>query len=1040
NPAALARLEWRLAGPFRGGRSTAVAGVAERPHLFYMGTTGGGVWKSDDAGASWRNVSDGYFGGSIGAVGVAPSDPEVIYVGEGSACLRGNSSVGRGAWRSTDGGETWQRIGLERAGQIGDVAIHPTDPDIAYVAALGQPFGKNAERGVFRTRDGGASWEHVLFLNDSTGVVDLALHPTEPNVIYAGAWRAERKPWTMISGGPEGGVYRSTDAGDTWSKLGGGLPQGVVGKVGISIGSADPERVWVIIEAEPDGGVYRSDDGGTTFTRVNDDNRLRQRAWYYTHIEADPQDPDRVYVLNVQFLRSTDGGETFEPVRLPHGDVHDLWINPNDSRIMGVADDGGVQVSLNDGDTWTTYYNQPTAELYDVVTDNAFPYRLYGAQQDNTTIRLPAWTSGNTIHPKEHWTFVGGCETGPVVLHPDHPDIVYAGCYGGVIDRFDLTREDRRNLVVYPELQLGQAMADVRERFQWVAPIVVSPHDPNTIYHASQRVHRSRDGGYTWQPISGDLTTNTPAHQVRAGGPINADVTGVETFNTIFSLAVSPHDAAEIWAGSDDGRVHITRDDGASWSDITPPAMPRLGTVDEIELSPHEPGRATLAVHRYRLDDFRPYVFQTDDWGRSWRLLTDGDNGIPADHPTRTVREDPEVQGLLFAGTEFGIFASFDDGRIWTSIQGRLPTTPVTGIEVAHDDLVIATQGRSFWVLDDVTPLREWAGARAGAGAEVRLFQPRPAYRTDMRGYDNEGTAAPPRKPGPALIQYYLPEQATSTIRLEVLDAAETVLAAWSSDTTETAAASGQRPPTLSPSPSPMPDSAGLNRVAWDLAYPGVNVPDSIVTWGFVGGPLAPPGEYTVRLSADGATHEQVLRVLADPRMDHITQAEYEQQLAFALAVRDTMNAVYDALRTVIDVREQVDSAAASAAAAGHAEAIAPLADTAVARLDRVLNELTQTRSKSRQDPIRFPGMLDNQYAAVYENVAALDQYRFGGPDGTATSGARERFSDLNRIWAEVRARVREVMERDVARLNAALRERGLPPVVVPAATLGPIS
>jgi photosystem II stability/assembly factor-like uncharacterized protein len=644
-------LRWRMIGPYRGGRATAVTGIIGQPHTFLVGTTGGGVWKSDDAGMNWRNITDGYFGGSIGAVAVAPSDVNVIYVGTGSACIRGNVSTGRGAWRSTDAGKTWTFIGLPEAGAIGDIAVHPNSPDIAYVAALGHPFGKNRERGVYRTKDGGKTWEQVLFLNDSTGVVDLALNPANPRILFAAAWRAERKPWTLVSGGPEGGVYRSTDGGDTWKKLEGGLPAGVVGKVDVTVSPVNPDRVWAMIEAEPAGGVYRSDDGGNTWTRTNSENKLRQRAWYYTHLEADPKDENTVYGLNTSFFRSVDGGKTFEDIPVPHGDLHDVWINPDNPKILVVADDGGAQVSLTGGKTFSTYYNQPTAELYGVAVDNQFPYRVYGAQQDNTGISIPIWSSSNAIYPKQDWQYPAGCETGPIALHPDQPHIVWGGCYGGAINRMNTRTDERRNVIAYPQLQLGQAAKDLKYRFQWVAPIVVSPHDANTVYHGAQKVLRTRDGGMTWDEISGDLTTATPAQLERSGGPINNDITGVEIFNTVFALVVSPQEANTIWAGTDDGRVHITRDGGSNWSDVTPPGMPRFGTVNRIEASRQANGRAFLAVQRYRMDDWKPYIFRTDDFGRTWTLLTDGANGIPATHPVRVVREDPDRRGLLYAGT-----------------------------------------------------------------------------------------------------------------------------------------------------------------------------------------------------------------------------------------------------------------------------------------------------------------------------------------------------------------------------------------------------
>ncbi len=1014
-------LQYRMVGPYRGGRSTAVTGVPGQPYTFFMGTTGGGVWQSSDAGQSWQNVSDGSFGGSIGAVAVAPSDPNVIYVGQGSADIRGNTSTGRGVYRSTDFGKTWTYLGLREAGQIGRIEVHPENADLVYVAALGHPFGKNPERGVFRSKDGGQTWEHVLALSDSTGASDLAMNPRNPRIIYAGMWRGERKPWTVISGSEEGGVYRTTDGGDTWSKLTGGLPGGTVGKVGVTVSRANPERVWAIIQAEPAGGVYRSDDAGKKWTRVNSENKLRQRAFYYTHVQADPQDENTVYALNVRLWRSVDGGKTFDSIPVPHGDVHDLWINPDDNRLIVVGDDGGAQVSLNYGKTWSSYMNQPTAEFYDVIVDNDFPYRLYGGQQDNSAISVPAWFSGNTLHPKQHWRNVGGCETGPVGLHPDHPAVVYAGCYAGIIDRYDLEKDQRRYVLLYPQEQSGEAGRNLKYRFQWVSPIVVSPHDPSVVYHASQYVHRTTDGGMTWETISPDLTTNTPDHQDYAGGPIDHDITGVEIFNTIFSLVVSPHSADEIWVGSDDGRVHVTRDGGGSWADITPRDMPRYGTVDEIEVSPHEPGRAFLAVHRYRVDDFAPYVFRTDDYGESWRLLTGGENGIPADYPVRTVREDPARQGLLYAGTEFGVFVSFNDGRNWQSLQLNLPITPVTGMRVAHDDLAVATQGRSFWVLDDVTALRQLT--TEVATARVHLYAPRNAYRVNAAGSEEEGEPAPKAHPGNALIHYYLADAPAEPITLEIRDAAGTVVRTFSSDSA-TAAGYGLKP---------IKAKAGMNRAAWDITYAGPDTLTDAVTAGFAGGVKAPPGQYEVRLTAAGEVQTRSLTVLQDPRLGDVTQADFDEQFRLAVAIRDSVNEVYDAVRDIRGVREQVEAVGARAAEAGYPEHLKALGDSIAERLTAVEQELLQVRNQSGQDALRYPPKLDTQYLALYAHVTGVDNYSFGGPEGRPTAGAYARFEDLNAVWRGLRDRLEAALS-DVAQFNRGLQDAGVPGVIVPSA------
>lgn len=1014
-------LTYRMVGPFRGGRSTAAAGFVNDADRWIMGTTGGGIWLSDDNGISWENISDGTFGGSIGAVKVADADPNVIYVGTGSVDIRGNTSVGKGMWKSMDGGKTWVFIGLREAGQIGRIEVHPRNADLVYVAALGHAFGKNPERGIFRSEDGGDSWEHVLALNDSTGASDLTMDLTNPRILYAGMWRGERKPWALISGAEEGGVYKSTDAGDTWTKLSGGLPEGIVGKVGVTVSPANPDRVWAIIEAEPAGGVYRSDDAGATWMRTNSENNLRQRAWYYTHVQADPQDPNTVYALNTSLYRSVDAGRTFEAIPVPHGDVHDLWIHPSDPDRMVVADDGGAQVTVNGGKSWSTYYNQPTAELYDVIVDNGFPYRLYGAQQDNTTISVPAWSSNNTLYPKQHWMSIGGCETGPVALRPDNPNIVYAGCYGGVIDRYDLAKDQVRNVNLYPQLQLGSAGVDLKHRFQWVSPMLVSMHDPNTIYHGSQYVNRSRDEGMTWETISADLTTDNPEHQVQSGGPINADVTGVEMFNVVFSIAESPFTAEEIWAGTDDGRLHITRDDGATWTEITPPDMPELGSVDEIELSVHAAGRAFVAVQAYRLDNLKPYIFRTDDWGGSWTLLTDGTNGISPWTPVRTVREDPEREDLLFAGTEFGVFASFDGGGSWRSLQQNLPITPVTGMRVAHGDLILSTQGRSFWIMDDMTPLRKMTEA---AGAEAFLFPPRDAYRVN-RGGSGGGMAELSPDPGPqgALIHYYLGSEPAGEVRLEVVDRQGNVAHTFSTDSAVVEETRG----------SELSSEAGLNRVTWSLFYPGPDFPDDAVIWGYGGGVKAPPGTYTVRMSIDGsvaATEELELR--ADPRIPEVTAADYAEQFRVASAVRDSITAVTRAIETLTAIRDQVEGVMDKADASGQAEVLEPLADTLQEKATSVHEELMQTKNQSGQDPIRNPPRLDNQWVELYNAVTGVDGYIAGGPEGRPLPGAMERFQDLNTDWAEVRGKVQSILQNELQRFNELVERLGLPAVVLP--------
>ncbi len=1007
-------LEYRMIGPYRGGRSTAVTGIADQPNTYFMGTTGGGVWKTTNGGQDWRNISDGDFDvSSIGGIDVATSDPNVIYVGTGSACLRGNIQTGRGVYKSTDGGDSWNLVGLEDTGIIGDVVVHPSDPEVAYVAAVGQAFGHNEQRGVFRTTDGGENWEHVLSISDSTGVVDLALNPKNPREIYAGAWTAQRTPWTMVSGSDEGGIYKSTDGGDNWAELTNGLPQGVVGKTSVTVSPAEPSRVWALIEApQPKGGLYRSNDRGKTWTQINDNRKHLQRSWYYTHLYADPQDENTVYSLNVRFHKSVDGGESFETKGVPHGDVHDLWLNPENPDRMVVANDGGAQVTMDGAETWSTYFNQPTAEMYSVTVDDEFPYNVYGPQQDNSTIRLPAWTEGS-VHPKSNWTSVGGCETGPVALHPDRPWLLYSGCYGGHLSRWNERTEQSRNVMVYPQLQLGQAPRTLRERFQWNAPIEVSPHDPDVVYHASHRIWRTTDRGLSWERVSGDLTTDTPEHQDFAGEPITKDNTGVEVFNTVFSLQVSPHSAKTLWAGTDDGRVWLSRDEGTNWNEITPDDLPRYGTVQRLEVSPRDPGTAYIAVHRYRLNDWQPYVFRTTDYGDSWARIATGNRGIPDDSPVWVVREDPEREGLLYAGTEFGIYVSFNDGQNWQSLQQNLPVTRVPDLQVKDHDLVVATHGRSFWILDDLTPLRQLTDRVAET--DIHLFAPPAAHLVSTYGAESDNEAREPSNdPHGATIDYLFSKAPDTTVTLDVIDNSGSVVQSFTSDS---AAAKNAQEPVL-------PAEGGMNRFHWSLRGEDVNTVDDAILWGFTGGPKVVPGTYTARLAtATGDTLTQSFDVKMDPRLEGVTAADLEAQHDLAVSIRDSLNAVYDAIRTLRSVREQVHSVAEHASDAGHDDLLSR-ADSIGQALTSIEQGLMQTKNESFQDPLNFPPQLDNQYAYLYGNVT--------GPDGSPTEGARTRFQDVNEQWDEHRRRLQNILRTDVPSFNRRARKLSSVPVFVP--------
>ncbi|MDE3128327.1 MAG: hypothetical protein KGL38_10005, partial [Gemmatimonadota bacterium] len=717
-------MRYRLIGPFRGGRVTTVTGVPSQPRTFYMGSTGGGVWKTTDAGASWQNVSDGYFAvASMGAVEVSQSDPNVVYAGTGSSKIRSNVSIGRGVYKSTDAGRSWTFVGLREVGQISTIRVNPTNPDVAYVAALGNPFVPSVDRGVYKTVDGGRSWKKILYVSDSTGAADLELQPGHPDVVFATMWHGQRRPWTIVSGAREGGIYKSTDGGDTWVKLGGGLPDGLFGRANVAISNAAPNRIYALIEAQPGGGLWRSDDAGATWALVNGERQLWTRPFYYNTLGVDPNDADVVYVGDENWFRSADGGRTFRVERTPHGDNHDVWINPTNSDYMIQANDGGANVSTDGGRTWSTQLNQPTAEIYQVAVDSQYPYRVYGAQQDDNTLIVPSLPLGDG----QAWRSGPGCETGPIIPNTASPDTVYGGCKGQ-FSRLNLNTANEQQYWVGGQSLYGNGGATLIYRFQRVSPMEVSPFDPNTVYYGSQYVHRSRDEGANWQTISPDLTWDPPgAPQEASGEPITRDATGEEVYSTLYAIRESPVRRGVIWTGSNDGVVSVTRDDGKTWTNVTPKGLEPGGRVQNIDVSAHHAGTAYVAIYRFLLGDFRPYLYRTDDFGKSWTLLTDGRNGIPDDSPTRVVREDPDRSGLLYAGTEFGMYVSFDDGAHWQSFQLNLPVTPITDIKVAHNSLVISTQGRSFWVLDNLSPLHQLSEQAARSAAW--LFTPERAVR-----------------------------------------------------------------------------------------------------------------------------------------------------------------------------------------------------------------------------------------------------------------------------------------------------------------------
>jgi photosystem II stability/assembly factor-like uncharacterized protein len=954
NPELWSNLKYRMIGPERGGRVTAVTGVPSQPYTFYMGSTGGGVWKTLDAGHTWTNISDGQIPlGSMGAIEVSASNPDVVYAGTGSSKIRSNVSIGRGIYKSTDAGKTWTFSGLRDVGQIATVRVHPTNPELVYVAALGNPFIDNLERGVYRSSDGGKTWKNVLHISDSAGAADLEMQPGSPSVLFACMWHGQRKPWTIISGAREGGIYKSTDGGDHWTKLAGGLPNELFGRSNVAISAAAPNRIYALIEAKPGSGLYRSEDAGATWTLVNSSGNLITRPFYYTTLGVDPMNPDVVFVGDEGWYRSADGGKTFRPSPAPHGDHHDIWINPKNSQYMIQSNDGGANVSLDGGRTWSTQGNQPTAEIYQVAVDDQYPYRVYGAQQDNTTVIVPSLPLGNG----QDFRVGPGCETGPIIPSRSNPELVYGSCKGQ-FSVLDLATTNEERYWIGAESLYGNGGSDLIYRFQRVSPMEVSPHDDEVVYYGSQYVHRTRDRGMTWERISPDLTARPEGTQGPSGEPITRDATGEEIYSTLYSIRESQLQKGVIWAGSNDGLIHVTRDDGKTWTNVTPKGLPPGGRVQNLEPGTHNPATAYAAIYRFLLGDFRPYIYRTDDYGKTWMLLTDGKKGIASDEPTRVVREDPVRAGLLYAGTEFGMYISFDNGSHWQSFRLNLPNTPITDIKLAHGDLILSTQGRSFWVIDNLSPLRQVPPVSSN-----KLFAPREAIRTPARGGFGRGSTLQYPLSG-AQIDYYLASAPAGELVMEILDANGRAIRKFTSSTGTEApppdaaeappSEEGEGGPRIRSGPTRLDKTAGAHRFTWDLRYPGpwmnANRPEG------PNGPTAIPGKYSVRLTAGTWTQTQPLSIIEDPRITRsgVTQADLQEQFDHNVKVRDLVS---DVNRTVTRVRTSMQSLASSPA---NAETLAKLKDLAA--------DLTTP-------PIRYskPG-LQTHITYLYSLTTATDQ------------------------------------------------------------------
>lgn len=955
DPSTYEALEYRLIGPFRGGRSAAVTGVPGQPELFYMGSTGGGVWRTTNGGQEWENISDGFFGGSIGAVEVSQSDPNVIYVGGGEKTLRGNVSSGYGIWKSVDAGKTWQESGLKNSRHVPRIRVDPKNADIVYAGVLGNIYKPTQERGVYKSTDGGKTWRKTLFANSDAGVVDLIIDPNNSRVLYATTWNARRTPYSLSSGGEGSILWKSTDSGETWKALSEneGFAKGILGIMGITVSPANSNRLYAMVENEKEGGLYTSTDAGTTWRKINSERKLRQRAWYYTRLYADTKDENTVYVLNVRYHKSTDGGKTFSTYNAPHGDHHDLWIAPEDPNRMIIGDDGGAQVSYDGGRNWSTYMNQPTAQFYRVTTDNAFPYRIYVAQQDNSTIRIPHRTEGNSIS-EEDWERTAGGESAHIAIDPENNEIVYGGSYDGFLTRVNHEKSTVRSISVWPDNPMGHGVEDMKYRFQWNFPIIFSKHNPNRMYTFSQSVHVTENEGQSWQVISGDLTTNDPEKMKSSGGPITQDNTSVEYYCTIFAAAESPLKEGLLWVGSDDGLVHVTRDGGKNWDNVTPKGMPANMMINSVEPSAFQEGTAYVAGTRYKLGDFAPYLYKTTDYGKTWKKIT---NGIPSEHFTRVLREDPKKKGLLYAGTETGMYISWDDGRNWQSFQLNLPIVPITDLTIKDNNLIVATQGRSLWIIDDLGMLHQSAFAKAN---QNHLFKPKTTYRMGGRsraGSLTQGT----NHPSGVMTYFNLPnyDKKKDSVSLTYMTVAGDTLASYNTKAKE--------------KKNKLTVDKGGNMYAWNTRTEGAErLPKMILWWASLDGPKAVPGEYKVGLNVNGTDQVQTFTILANPNAE-ATVADMQKQHDFISDVNKSVDRAHQSIKKIRKINAQLKAFEEQYKDDARTASLREKAKTMQEEFGKIEKELYQTKNRSGQDPLNFPIKLTNKLGHLNSLVGMGD-------------------------------------------------------------------
>jgi len=950
DPALFDALNYREIGPFRGGRSAAVTGVPGKPNLFYFGATGGGVWKTNDGGRHWENISDGYFGGSIGAITVSKSDPNVIYAGGGEQTVRGNVSSGFGMWKSEDAGKTWTFAGLLKSRHIPRIVVDPNDHQVVYAAVLGDLYKPTPERGVYKSTDGGKQWKRVLFANQNAGATDLIIDPNNPRVLYASTWNVRRTPYSLSSGGPGSALWKSTDYGETWTEISTskGFPEGTLGIIGITVSPSNSERLWAMVEHKEKGGVYRSEDGGESWKLLNSDRNLRQRAWYYTRIFADTQDPETVYVLNVHYHKSTDGGKTFSSSNAPHGDHHDLWIAPEDPSRMIMGDDGGAQVTYDGGETWSTYHNQPTAQFYRVTTDDAFPYRIYAAQQDNSTIRIRHRTESGSIS-EDDWEATAGGESAHIAVDPTDNDIIYGGSYDGFLTRYNHQKNTVRSVSVWPDNPMGHGAEDFKYRFQWNFPIFFSPHNPKKIYAASNHLHASTDQGASWQLISPDLTRNDPTKLGSSGGPITQDNTSVEYYCTIFAAAESPLVEGLLYTGSDDGLLHVSQDGGKSWTNVTPD-WPEWMMVNSIEPSRHEPGTCYVAGTRYKLGDYTPYLYKTSDYGASWKRIT---KGIESEHFTRVLREDLTQRGLLYAGTEAGMYVSFDDGAQWQKFQLNLPQVPITDLALKNNDLIVATQGRSLWMIDDLSVLHQLSNAK---GNDNFLFKPKDAYRMGGRSRSGSLTQGT-NHPNGVMVYYTVADPENSEVSLSFLTLNNDTIQRFSNKDKK----------------NKLEVKKGHNMMVWDLQGQGAERLDGMILWwASTEAPKAVPGVYAVVLQVGDQVMRRQFNVLADPNAETDLDG-MQRQFEFISSVNATVDKAHKSIKKIRAINAQLKAFKERYSQAAEVASLVEDADHLSKELTAIEEALYQTKNRSGQDPLNFPIKLTNKLAHLNALVGMDD-------------------------------------------------------------------